>query len=294
MNITPFENNKKRKEFDSTESNALKKSPNDSCEILYDFDIDISILSGSELVSLGIEYYNGCNEKIVNLYKARKLFEIAVSKYNDPEGQLYLGIYYETGKGGVIKNLPKAFELYEKSSAQGCAHAQYNLGIFYTNGIAVEKSELKALSLFQSAANSGFGPALHSLGLFYEEGYANLPVDHKEANKYYMQAILKKNIKAVFNLGINYGLGRGIEKNARKARICYEIASGRGHLQSMYNLAKMLQIGEGTPKNMEKAFTLFKKAGDLGHIASRYMVGLCYNYGSGVEKDINKANDYLS
>jgi uncharacterized protein len=42
----------------------------------------------------------------------------------------------------------KAFELFLKSSDQGNADSQFNLGLMFVNGIGVAKDEMRAFELF--------------------------------------------------------------------------------------------------------------------------------------------------
>ena len=66
----------------------------------------------------------------------------------------------------------QALAMYRKAAEQGDRTAQYQVGIFYFNGIGVEKDYRKAAEWSQKAADQGLGSAYLLLaGIYYSGGY---------------------------------------------------------------------------------------------------------------------------
>ena len=72
----------------------------------------------------------------------------------DATAQLYLGIYYEIGKG-VGKDEKEAVKWYTKSAEQGVAFAQFLLGVCYEFGTGVGKDEKEAVKWWTKSAEQG-------------------------------------------------------------------------------------------------------------------------------------------
>ncbi|XP_063832321.1 uncharacterized protein LOC135081527 [Ostrinia nubilalis] len=74
---------------------------------------------------------------------------------------------------------------------------------------AIENGQLQdGLNLLRSAANRNHAPALYNLGLCYEIGLG-VNVDEKVAMEMYRSAAALEHPGALYNLGIYYGQGRG-------------------------------------------------------------------------------------
>jgi len=62
--------------------------------------------------------------------------------------------------------------------------SQYNLGVFYENGVGVEKNKVRAVSWYRKAAQNGVAEAQHNLACSLEVGEGVLK-DQIEAYAYY-------------------------------------------------------------------------------------------------------------
>lgn len=80
-----------------------------------------------------------------------------------------LGVAYQKGDG-VVKDLPKALEWFQKSADGGNAWGQWNLGKLYANGRGVPRDQKKAFGLFAKAGEQHHGAATHDLAACYEYG----------------------------------------------------------------------------------------------------------------------------
>ena len=61
---------------------------------------------------------------------------------------------------------------------------------------------------------------------------------------------------ALYNLGVSYENGRGVQKDLRLAAHCYRLAAARHHIAAHYNLAVMTANGKGVKRDLEKALAL--------------------------------------
>ena len=90
--------------------------------------------------------------------------------------------------------------------------------------------------------------------------------DYSEARKYYEQAAEKGSGNALYNLGLLYYDGLGVERDYAKARDYYEQAAAKGNKTSpYYNLGWMYEHGEGVNIDYEMALYYYQKAADAGH-----------------------------
>lgn len=65
-----------------------------------------------------------------------------------------LGLFYENGID-IEKDEIKAFYWYQKAAENENKYAQYNLGLCYKNGIGIIKDEYKAFYWYQKAVENG-------------------------------------------------------------------------------------------------------------------------------------------
>ncbi len=114
----------------------------------------------------------------------RYLTKAADAGYAPAQGKL--GVYFATGRG-VVKDMPRAFELFSKAAAAGEPGAISNLGAMYSNGNFVKKDEARALELYQKAIEAGNPFALAQTGLMYFYGKGT-PRDYATAAQYFQQA----------------------------------------------------------------------------------------------------------
>ncbi|EJK69347.1 hypothetical protein THAOC_09406 [Thalassiosira oceanica] len=97
----------------------------------------------------------------------------------DPEAIFFLGVKYELGQHGLVKDVTMAVELYERAADLGVKEAHYNLGVLYTYGMDVEKDMAKAIRHYEVAAMCGHVSARYNLGASeYNAGNYDLALQH--------------------------------------------------------------------------------------------------------------------
>ena len=86
--------------------------------------------------------------------------------------------------------------------------------------------------------------------------------------------VAKKDPFATNHLGDKLLFGdRGLQKDMRKALELYTEAAELGSLDALYNLGISYDHGEGVEVDEEKGVEFFKKAAMQGHVASRHNLG---------------------
>ena len=132
------------------------------------------------------------------------------------------------------------------------------------------------------------------IGLFYDDTKygKDVPVDLKEAVKWYKKAAEQGYAGAQCNLGVMYRNGSGVEKNYEKAVEWYRKAADQGYAKAQCKLGFMYSNGYGVEKDYGKALEWNRKAADQGYAKAQNNLGLVYDNGYGVEKDYEKAVEW--
>ena len=119
-------------------------------------------------------------------------------------------------------------------------------------------------------------------------------------------------IKEVFNQGIAYENGDGVEENYPKAAECYQIAAKHGiaeaqtrlsHIEfhikidkltpeELYHKGLDYESGNGVDKDYHKAVACYQIAVKKGSPEAQNALGICYAKGNGVSKNYQKAREY--
>lgn len=136
----------------------------------------------------------------------------------EPKAAFELGDAYQYGLMGFPVNYVKAAFYYQKSKS---AFSLSNLAILYAKGLGVEKNENKAHQLMLMAANLGDGVAMYNIGLVYENKI-QIPDHYKIAADWFKKSIQHPtdvNPCAPNDLGMLYASGKGVEKDAFKAKV---------------------------------------------------------------------------
>ena len=95
------------------------------------------------------------------------------------------------------------------------------------------------------------------------------------------------NAHALFNLGLMYDLGGGVEQNTEKALELYEQAHAAGNARATFSLGAIYDEGDGVEQNKEKALELYEQAHAAGNADAAARLGVMLN--EGLEQDKEKA-----
>lgn len=164
-------------------------------------------------------------------------------------------------------------------------------------GVAVDmeqadRLEKKAFSIWNDRAAAGDARALFDTGVCYRRG-EGVQQDNAKAVEYYTLAYENGYRGAALNLGIMYENGLGVARDLEKAYEFYNVAADNGVADGYTLMGRQHYHGLGRDVNYEKAVELFLKAAEQEEGDALYHLGCCYVDGNGVEKDNDKAIEYF-
>ena len=96
----------------------------------------------------------------------------------------------------------------------------------------------RGLDLLKQAANKGNAQAMHLLGLYHVRGY-QIPVNHKEARKWFTLAADKGSAGDIYNLGLMDWEGAGLKSPDRASAMQrWKIAAAMGEERAVKAVAQ--------------------------------------------------------
>ena len=98
---------------------------------------------------------------------------------------------------------------------------------------------VEALQWFNRAAAAGDSAAMLSLGGMYLFGSDTVQQNDQEAARWFQKAADLKNPAAMYNLAGLYEEGRGVPRDADKAKQLYQQAAALGNTLAQRRLAEM-------------------------------------------------------
>ena len=93
----------------------------------------------------------------------------------------------------------------------------------------------------------------------------------------------------MYNLGLCYEHGDGVEQDKHKAFELYERASEMGNSNAIYALGVCYEHGDGVEQDKHKSFELNQRASEMGNPYAMINLGVCYEHGYGVRKNKHNA-----
>jgi len=155
-----------------------------------------------------------------------------------------------------------------------------------------QKNYVKAVYLFMKAAEQGHSKAMYNLGICYYDGHG-VNQDQAESARWYEKAAMLGHAMAQFNIAMCYIHGRGVNQNEAKAVEWLLKSAEQGEVPAICNLGNCYYHGIGVEQDYHKAIEYFHQAADLGDVFAQYNMGNAYIHGKGVPKDTEKAKEWL-
>lgn len=155
------------------------------------------------------------------------------------EQQYLLGSLYLEEDLCVGKNQEKAVEWISKAANQGLLSAQYDMGLYYLNGLGVQKNASTAAIWFLKCAESGEVRCQREIGELYKEGQG-VPKNTKQAAHWLEKAALQNDEKSIYLLSVMYIEGNGLTQDYDKAEKLLSLGAERGQDANQLVLAILL------------------------------------------------------
>lgn len=184
---------------------------------------------------------------------------------------------------GIPVDKQGAADLYRRAADLGDPDSQYDLAFMLDSGEGVPQDRPEAERLFRLSAEQGDTDACLCLGgILYERG------DFSEAERWFMDAALKGDVKASYNLGLMYTDGSLGEPDRDKAAEWFESAASEGFAYAQ-TMMGTIALDSGDPKGAEE---WFRKAAAQGEPTAMYNLGALGVSGQ-IRMDDREAMDWL-
>lgn len=193
------------------------------------------------------------------------------------------------------ENYAKCEDWLWRAYRNGVSLAGLNLGNFYRNGkqglISPQPEQEREVERY--GAEKGYPDAMY----FYAYALINEKKDDEGLPLYRRSAELGEP-RAFFLAGWSYELGRGVEKDARRAAEYYQqalTAPIQSKISPANRLGALYYEGRGVERDYAKAFQLLKWAYDQDTSSNwgAYYLGACYANGWGTQQDYVQARKFL-
>lgn len=145
------------------------------------------------------------------------------------------------------------FVTWSVEAEQGDASAQFNLGVMYTYGHAVEKNPVLARELYLKAAAQDLDVAHHALGMMSKDGFG-VAQDYQEAMKWFKSAAALGNHFAELEIGNFYREGKGVEADIKMAADYYLKAAKANVVGAQLNMGSLHLMGAGVEQDNIMSF----------------------------------------
>jgi uncharacterized protein len=146
--------------------------------------------------------------------------------------------------------------------------------------------------VIKAAAEAGYAKAQHNLAILYREGLGT-PASPALYRQWMEAAAAQEVPLALFTLGLDYDVGRGVAKDLPRALGYYERAAIAGDTKAAYNAGQINLLGEGSiPANPAKAMRFLEISANARDGRALMTLGWIYETGFTGLQDINRSRDY--
>ncbi|OPY97115.1 hypothetical protein A5906_37325 [Bradyrhizobium sacchari] len=113
--------------------------------------------------------------------------------------------------------------------------------------------------------------------------------DYTGAMASYRAASELGNPRALYELGLMYDSGNGVEKDPERARFYFEMAAERKVAPALVSLGLQQERGVGAASDPAKAYAFYRRAADLGDATAINRMGELAEKGLGTRQDLKLA-----
>lgn len=144
---------------------------------------------------------------------------------------------------------------------------------------AFEKGDVEnAMRAWHGLGDKGHARALYNLGVAYEQGVGVEP-NSAQAMYWWRRAALAGSTEAQYNLGVAYTQGRSVIKNPAIASMWWYMAASGGDAAAQFNLGMMAAEGDGSRRDFEAAVFWWQLAAAQGFPSAIQALGILERQG---------------
>lgn len=152
---------------------------------------------------------------------------------------------------------------FQKAADNGNSYGMWNIGRYYRDGTAVERSIEKAIEYLRKASIQGLSGAMIDLARIYLDN--ELSNSNKLAVEWYQKAADKDELSAIMALAEIFSEGKIVVKDMDKAIHYYKLAAEKESAPALYELGRIYENGNGVERNKPKALYWYRKAANKGN-----------------------------
>lgn len=168
--------------------------------------------------------------------------------------------------------------------------ALYLMGLFYLDGIYVQKSDDTSRAYMEKAMASG--DILAEMCVLESRGDGADREAYRKWMKKMRSAKLDKDPFGMYQIGYCYQWGLGVKKDWAKALPWYEKAAAAGFVTAACAAGCVCKDGGPKVENTQKAFRYFSRAAEKGFCFAEGQLAECFFLGIGTGRDLEKAIAY--
>ena len=178
-----------------------------------------------------------------------------------------LGRLYLEGGRNFAKSIPDAIRHFELAAQGGVAASIGCLGMIYLKGNGVPENQGRAIELLSQASNLDDDHSANALAtiLDHQNGGISTPKTFALYRKAARSARELGHVMPIYNLGLCFLSGNGVDKSLVKARRLFRKAANAGDADAAMNLGLIYLNGEGTPADPFEAMHWFNKSAQSGN-----------------------------
>ncbi len=113
-----------------------------------------------------------------------------------------------------------------------------------------------------------------------------------EAVKWIEAARVRNDSETLYNLGVCYYRGDGVNQSFNDAMELFKAAANQNHADAQFNIGVMHENGESCEPDSLKAWEWYYKAAQQGHAEAKFALGTLFENGEGVEQDFHRAAEW--
>lgn len=145
----------------------------------------------------------------------------------------------------------------------------------------------------KTSAEQGNIEAQAKLGELYRDGTPPVSQDKVEAMYWFKKAAYSGHILAQTEVGFNYAMGIGTDRDLQKALEWCEKAGQQGHIPTQITLGSLYTGKEGVAEDPEKSFYWTEKAAQQGSAEAQFQHAVNYMSGYGTARNQEKFLQFL-
>ena len=203
---------------------------------------------------------------------------------------------YRIGKGGVVKDLTKAEELFLKSieigKESGYQQGDIHFKLYEIYKQMTDKKNYKVLAMqyLNLSSEANYELAKLRMATEYDKG-GLVDIDYNKAAEFFKIAGELRYHYSYYRLAdyAEQGIGPYKEKEIWTSTSFLEKSAEMGNIAAMADLGERFYKGDLIPQNYKEAIKWLKKANDKGNRKAKYYYADAHEHGNGVEKKLETA-----